>query len=192
MRWSTALEPIIDDITTRYEPPTEFVLPGENRIAAALDVARTVVRRAERQAVAAAHAGWLDDSQRRAVPQPPRRSRVHARPVAGGDVPPRPHRETRRVPDRPETSLETPGATVSLSFTVSTTAADRVAADLLAVPIVKGPAFGPGADAVDAALDGGLAAFLAEAGFEGKPGETLAVPDRRPVEGEGRGARGRR
>jgi cob(I)alamin adenosyltransferase len=57
-----ALEPIIDDITTRYEPPTEFVLPGENRVAAALDVARTLVRRAERQSVAAAHAGWLPDS----------------------------------------------------------------------------------------------------------------------------------
>jgi cob(I)alamin adenosyltransferase len=58
-----ALEPVIDDITARYEAPTEFVLPGENRIAAALDVARTVVRRAERQAVAAAHEGWLPDSQ---------------------------------------------------------------------------------------------------------------------------------
>ena len=57
-----ALEPIIDDITARYDAPTEFVLPGENRVAAALDVARTVVRRAERQAVAAARAGWLDDS----------------------------------------------------------------------------------------------------------------------------------
>ena len=65
---------------------------------------------------------------------------------------------------------------MSLSFTVSTTAADRVAADLLAVPVAKGPELGPGADAVDAALDGGLAAFLAEAGFEGKLGETLAVP----------------
>jgi len=58
-----ALEPIIDEITTRYEPPQEFVLPGENRIAAALDVARTVVRRAEREAVAAADAGWLDAGQ---------------------------------------------------------------------------------------------------------------------------------
>jgi cob(I)alamin adenosyltransferase len=57
-----ALEPIIDDVTTRYDPPTEFVLPGENRVAAALDLARAVVRRAERQAVAAAHAGWLDGS----------------------------------------------------------------------------------------------------------------------------------
>ncbi len=58
-----ALEPIIDAITERYDPPTEFVLPGENRIAAALDLARTVVRRAERQAVAAAHGGWLGESQ---------------------------------------------------------------------------------------------------------------------------------
>lgn len=57
-----ALEPVIDDVTARYDPPTEFVLPGENRVAAALDVARSVTRRAERQAVAAAHAGWLDDS----------------------------------------------------------------------------------------------------------------------------------
>jgi leucyl aminopeptidase len=67
---------------------------------------------------------------------------------------------------------------VSLSFTVSTTAADRVAAELLAVPVEKDGELGPGADAVDAALDGGLAAFLAEAGFEGKLGETLAVPTR--------------
>jgi cob(I)alamin adenosyltransferase len=61
-----ALEPLIDEITERFEPPQEFVLPGENRVAAALDVARTVVRRAERQAVAAANAGWLPGSQ--AVP----------------------------------------------------------------------------------------------------------------------------
>jgi cob(I)alamin adenosyltransferase len=59
----TALEPVIDEITGRYVPPSEFVLPGENRIAAALDVARAVVRRAEREAVAAARAGWLPESQ---------------------------------------------------------------------------------------------------------------------------------
>jgi cob(I)alamin adenosyltransferase len=59
----TALEPVIDDITTRFDPPQEFVLPGENRVAAALDLARTVVRRAEREAVAAAREGWLDGSQ---------------------------------------------------------------------------------------------------------------------------------
>jgi cob(I)alamin adenosyltransferase len=56
------LEPVIDDVTSRFDPPQEFVLPGENRVAAALDVARTVVRRAERESVAAADAGWLDDS----------------------------------------------------------------------------------------------------------------------------------
>ena len=58
-----ALEPVIDDLTARYDAPTEFVLPGENRTAAALDVARTVVRRAERAAVAASREGWLGDSQ---------------------------------------------------------------------------------------------------------------------------------
>jgi cob(I)alamin adenosyltransferase len=59
-----ALEPVIDRITSRYDPPTEFVLPGENRAAAALDLARTIVRRAERHAVAATSHGWLgDDSQ---------------------------------------------------------------------------------------------------------------------------------
>ena len=52
-----ALEPIIDDLTGRFEPPTEFVLPGQNRVATALDVARTVVRRAERRAVSAAPDG---------------------------------------------------------------------------------------------------------------------------------------
>jgi cob(I)alamin adenosyltransferase len=57
-----ALEPVIDDVTTRYDPPREFVLPGETRTAAALDLARTVVRRAEREAVAATTAGWLDAS----------------------------------------------------------------------------------------------------------------------------------
>jgi cob(I)alamin adenosyltransferase len=55
-----ALESIIDDVTTRFEAPQEFVLPGENHVAAALDVARAVVRRAERRTVAAVHEGWLD------------------------------------------------------------------------------------------------------------------------------------
>ena len=46
----------------RFDPPQEFVVPGENRVAAALDFARTVVRRAERDAVGATRAGWLDAS----------------------------------------------------------------------------------------------------------------------------------
>ncbi|MET1050730.1 MAG: cob(I)yrinic acid a,c-diamide adenosyltransferase, partial [Acidimicrobiales bacterium] len=48
-----ALATMIDEISDRFEPPTEFVVPGESAVAAALDVARTVVRRAERAAVTA-------------------------------------------------------------------------------------------------------------------------------------------
>jgi cob(I)alamin adenosyltransferase len=55
-----ALEQDIDAVSTRFDPPQEFVLPGENRIAAALDVARTTVRRAERECVTATREGWLE------------------------------------------------------------------------------------------------------------------------------------
>lgn len=48
----TALEQLIDSTATRFEPPTEFVVPGGDVVSAALDVARTVCRRAERSAVA--------------------------------------------------------------------------------------------------------------------------------------------
>jgi cob(I)alamin adenosyltransferase len=48
-----ALEDRIDEVSDRFEPPTEFVVPGQNVVAAHLDVARTVVRRAEREALAA-------------------------------------------------------------------------------------------------------------------------------------------
>jgi len=68
---------------------------------------------------------------------------------------------------------------VGLTFSVVTTPADRVAAELLAVPIAKsgtGRILGPGADVVDAALDGGLEAFLDETGFEANLGDTLSVP----------------
>jgi len=44
----TALEVRIDTLNERFEMPTEFVMPGQDRVSAALDVARTVVRRAER------------------------------------------------------------------------------------------------------------------------------------------------
>lgn len=40
-----------DSIGERFEFPTEFVVPGQNELSARLDVARTVVRRAERAAV---------------------------------------------------------------------------------------------------------------------------------------------
>jgi cob(I)alamin adenosyltransferase len=52
-----ALESRIDEISARFDLPTEFVVPGENRVAALLDLARTVVRRAERHALRAALEG---------------------------------------------------------------------------------------------------------------------------------------
>ena len=48
------LEAQIDELDERFDPPTEFVVPGGNVTAAWLDLARTVVRRAERHALAAA------------------------------------------------------------------------------------------------------------------------------------------
>jgi cob(I)alamin adenosyltransferase len=47
----SALEGRIDALDGRFEMPTEFVVPGQTRVASLLDVARTVVRRAERLAV---------------------------------------------------------------------------------------------------------------------------------------------
>ena len=48
------IEAATDDLSTRFTMPTEFVLPGQDRTSALLEVARTVVRRAERRAVAVA------------------------------------------------------------------------------------------------------------------------------------------
>ena len=42
------LEKLIDEVTEKYEPPTEFVIPGGSEISARLDLARAVTRRAER------------------------------------------------------------------------------------------------------------------------------------------------
>lgn len=57
-----ALETEIDELETLVEQPKEFVLPGESMTGAHLDLARTVVRRAERRCVAIADAGGLPDS----------------------------------------------------------------------------------------------------------------------------------
>ena len=65
---------------------------------------------------------------------------------------------------------------MTLTFDVVATAPDRVRADLLAVPVFTGGKLGPGADVVDRALGGMLAAFMTEAGFEAKRGDALAVP----------------
>jgi cob(I)alamin adenosyltransferase len=59
----SALEGDIDDLETLVEQPKEFVLPGETMTGAALDLARTTIRRAERRCVALAADGGLPDSQ---------------------------------------------------------------------------------------------------------------------------------
>ena len=48
------LDALLADYETRFEMPREFVVPGASVVGAHLDVARTVVRRAERVAVALA------------------------------------------------------------------------------------------------------------------------------------------
>jgi cob(I)alamin adenosyltransferase len=46
-----------DELSAQVELPREFILPGQSSAGAALDVARTVVRRAERRVVSLRHAG---------------------------------------------------------------------------------------------------------------------------------------
>ena len=56
-----ALDGRIDASVERHPLPNEFVVPGGTRAAAALDVARTVCRRAERHVVALRRADLLPD-----------------------------------------------------------------------------------------------------------------------------------
>ena len=60
---TTALELEIDALEAKQAMPVEFVIPGESMAGAALDLARTSVRRAERRAVALTNEGGLPDSQ---------------------------------------------------------------------------------------------------------------------------------
>jgi cob(I)alamin adenosyltransferase len=61
-----ALERRIDAVVTAHPLPDAFVVPGANPVSAALDVARSAVRRAERRAVAMHEAGRVvnDDAVR--------------------------------------------------------------------------------------------------------------------------------
>jgi cob(I)alamin adenosyltransferase len=59
----TALEREIDSIEAGHEMPSGFVIPGESMTGAALDLARTIIRRAERRAVGLAGEDQLPDSQ---------------------------------------------------------------------------------------------------------------------------------
>lgn len=54
-----AIEAMVTDVAGRFDLPNEFVVPGQDRGSALLDVARTVVRRAERAAAGVAAEGSL-------------------------------------------------------------------------------------------------------------------------------------
>jgi cob(I)alamin adenosyltransferase len=58
-----ALHDWVRDIESRIQLPQSFVIPGGSPSAAALDLARTFVRRAERRAVALRRAGELENAE---------------------------------------------------------------------------------------------------------------------------------
>ena len=53
------LEPLIDKYMDQVDLPPKFVLPGGTTLSAHLDLARTIVRRAERRVVTLSQAGEL-------------------------------------------------------------------------------------------------------------------------------------
>jgi cob(I)alamin adenosyltransferase len=53
------IDAVLADYETRIEFPAEFVVPGETRTSAALELARTILRRAERRAVTLERAGLV-------------------------------------------------------------------------------------------------------------------------------------
>lgn len=57
------LEQVTDDIGSRVELPPHFILPGDTLPGAALDVARTVARRAERRAVDVQNSGSVSNPE---------------------------------------------------------------------------------------------------------------------------------
>ena len=55
----SGIEGVLADYEARIEFPREFVVAGETRTSAALELARTIVRRAERRAVTLDRAGLV-------------------------------------------------------------------------------------------------------------------------------------
>ena len=93
-----ALEADIDELETLVEQPKEFVMPGETPTGAALDLARTIIRRAERRAVALADDGRPARLAGPRLPQPPRRPALRHGARRG-----------RRLPTGPQLSLADSG-----------------------------------------------------------------------------------
>ena len=167
------LERMVDDVGALFEPPSQFVVPGQTPLAAQLDLARTVARRAEREAVAVAGRGLLC----RALPQPALVAAVGAGPLGRGRAP------AGRDVDRPraeqvDSSSQFPGPDAGLQAPSLRGHVDRHPARRLRPGRCRGPRGGrlrrpprrrggarPPRRRVPEAQ-----------GFAGKPGETLVVP----------------
>ena len=183
------LEAHIDDLKDRFEMPTDFVVPGANRASAALDLARTVVRRAERLEVASPTEGSLV----RPVPEPPLRPVVGHGPLdrgrpppAGAHHPPALGGRSGRGPTRPERPRPRPRShrpiTRSILMDIEVATLDALPDGLVAlgVPVVTGDggpqlASDPGTlagVAMPRTLD---AVWCKRHGFAGKVGQTLAL-----------------
>lgn len=61
--WVDRIESLTDQLMSEVEMPRQFILPGETHSSAAIDVARAVVRRAERQAVHLTRTGVITNQQ---------------------------------------------------------------------------------------------------------------------------------
>jgi len=57
------LETVEDDLKREVEIPNKFIIPGDSPDGAALDLARTVIRRAERLAARLAHEGTVQNPE---------------------------------------------------------------------------------------------------------------------------------
>jgi cob(I)alamin adenosyltransferase len=59
----TWLEDVEDDLKEEVEIPNKFIIPGDSVVGAALDLARTIIRRAERLTARLDHQGALGESE---------------------------------------------------------------------------------------------------------------------------------
>ena len=59
----TWLESQIDTLTTQIEIPEDFILPGDSPAGAALALARTIVRRAERHVARLVHENGVENQE---------------------------------------------------------------------------------------------------------------------------------
>jgi cob(I)alamin adenosyltransferase len=59
----TWVEEHTDALSKKVRMPSEFIIPGDTPASAALDLARTVVRRAERRVAELFHMGEIDNPQ---------------------------------------------------------------------------------------------------------------------------------